>query len=71
MFHVLHRDRTDPPGHRRRSGPFEDRQAAEAFVASLASASDRGVYVYTLRALGVLLLVHAASLLMNGAWRLA
>jgi hypothetical protein len=36
MFHVLHRDRTDPPGHWHRSGPFEDRQAAEAFVAALA-----------------------------------
>jgi hypothetical protein len=36
MYDVLHRDRTDPPGHWRRSGPFEDRPAAEAFVAALA-----------------------------------
>ena len=36
MFIVKHRDRTDPPGQWTRSGPFEDRQAAEAFVARLA-----------------------------------
>ena len=36
MFIVKHRDRTDPPGQWTRSGPFEDRQAAEAFVAQLA-----------------------------------
>ena len=36
MFIVKHRDRTDPPGQWTRSGPFEDHQAAEAFVAQLA-----------------------------------
>ncbi len=35
MFIVRHRDRTDPPGQWTRSGPFEDRDAAEAFVAQL------------------------------------
>jgi hypothetical protein len=36
MFIVKHRDRTDPPGQWIRSGPFEDRRSAEAFVAQLA-----------------------------------
>ncbi len=35
MFIVRHRDRTEPPGQWTRSGPFEDREAAEAFVAEL------------------------------------
>ena len=38
MYYVLHRDRGDTPGEWRRSGPFEDRPAAEAFVAALARA---------------------------------
>jgi hypothetical protein len=36
MFIVKHRDRTDPPGQWIRSGPFEDREAAEASIARLA-----------------------------------
>ncbi|MCU0937484.1 MAG: hypothetical protein MUF66_15915 [Gammaproteobacteria bacterium] len=35
MFVVKFRDRTDPPGQWTRSGPFDDRTAAEAFVAQL------------------------------------
>ena len=33
---MYRRDRTDPHGQWTRRGPFEDRQAAEAFVAQLA-----------------------------------
>ncbi|MCU0936130.1 MAG: hypothetical protein MUF66_08680 [Gammaproteobacteria bacterium] len=36
MYVVRHRDRNDPPGQWSRSGPFVDREAAEAFVARLA-----------------------------------
>ena len=36
MYLVKHRERSDPPGQWTRAGPFEDLEAAEAFVQALA-----------------------------------